>query len=252
MNNDDNQNGTQERAQVGIGTLIVFIAMVLVAAIAAGVLINTAGFLQTQAEDTGTESTEQVADAINVITEVGEVGNNDEIHNVRVGVQPAAGADEINLAELTVQYVSDENFTNLVVAQDESQSPMKPSDDDFGDKRAAGDTDPRYVNPQAWDEGPNGEGDQRYGIDVITAENEDDLVMTENSDRYEIVINTSGLEWANTDSVADGGVGNFIGPLNEGVDVELTITNEVGSQTVAFMSVPDTLSDQEDGDTVNL
>ncbi|MXR20603.1 archaellin/type IV pilin N-terminal domain-containing protein, partial [Halobacterium bonnevillei] len=68
-------NDEEERGQVGIGTLIVFIAMVLVAAIAAGVLINTAGVLQTQAEDTGQDSTDQVANNINVIGAVGEVNN---------------------------------------------------------------------------------------------------------------------------------------------------------------------------------
>jgi len=50
----------------------VFIAMVLVAAIAAGVLINTAGFLQSQSEQTGQQSSSQVADRLQVVNTVGD------------------------------------------------------------------------------------------------------------------------------------------------------------------------------------
>ena len=95
----------EERGQVGIGTLIVFIAMVLVAAIAAGVLINTAGFLQTKSEATGEEATAQVSNRVTVVSAYGNVTGNDNVDFVNVTVMRAAGADNINLSAATVQWI---------------------------------------------------------------------------------------------------------------------------------------------------
>jgi len=109
-------NNDEDRGQVGIGTLIVFIAMVLVAAIAAGVLINTAGFLQSQAEATGQESTDLVSERIDVTSEVGIVGNNStgELKAIKITVSGAAGADQIDLSQTTIQAVGPNGQANLV------------------------------------------------------------------------------------------------------------------------------------------
>jgi len=98
----------EERGQVGIGTLIVFIAMVLVAAIAAGVLINTAGFLQTQAEATGEESTSQVSDRLQVVSQSGNVTDGSSsrvVDQLNITVAQSPGAGNIDLNETSAELI---------------------------------------------------------------------------------------------------------------------------------------------------
>ena len=98
-------NRAEERGQVGIGTLIVFIAMVLVAAIAAGVLINTAGFLQTQAEATGEDSTQQVSDRLQVVSQSGYLSDpaNGTVDHLTFVLARSPGADNIDLNTVSVE-----------------------------------------------------------------------------------------------------------------------------------------------------
>ena len=63
-----------KKAEMGVGTLIIFIAMLLVAAVAAGVLIQTAGSLQEKSLATGQQARAQISTNARVIEVSGSDG----------------------------------------------------------------------------------------------------------------------------------------------------------------------------------
>jgi len=119
----DTNIDNKERGQVGIGTLIVFIALVLVAAIAAGVLINTAGFLQTQAQSTGEESTEQVSTNLIYLSTTGTVDDDaDGIEAFSTTVQLGPGSSSIDLEDTTISVFTDSGDSAEIDGVDELES----------------------------------------------------------------------------------------------------------------------------------
>ena len=87
-----------DEGAIGIGTLIVFIAMVLVAAIAAAVLVKTAGDLQSRARRTGEDAVSDVSGGIQVLLVEGQYdAATAEIDNLRVMIVLYSGTEPIDV-----------------------------------------------------------------------------------------------------------------------------------------------------------
>ena len=86
-----------KKADMGIGTLIVFIAMILVAAIAAGVLIQTGTSLQSRALSTGRQTQSRVGSYVEPITMTGSNGSDSVITDIRLIVKLTPGSEPSTL-----------------------------------------------------------------------------------------------------------------------------------------------------------
>ena len=95
-----------KKAAQGVGTLIIFIALILVAAVAAAVLISTASNLQSSAFDVGSQTEERILTSIEVVqivasnTSDGFINETDDTYRIRMRL--GAGSLPIKLDDLTV------------------------------------------------------------------------------------------------------------------------------------------------------
>ena len=89
-----------KKAEMAIGTLIIFIAMVLVAAIAAGVIIQTATALQNKALLTGERAKSQVGTGIQTILIYGEDGSDKDLESFFIQLKLSPGSDALKFDDM--------------------------------------------------------------------------------------------------------------------------------------------------------
>jgi flagellin FlaB len=97
---------------MGIGAMIVFIAMVLVAGIAASVLIQTANKLEIQAMTTGQETTREVATGLAVI-DIEGLNYTGKIYNMTITIRARAGSGDIDLSQTIIELTNGSRKTLL-------------------------------------------------------------------------------------------------------------------------------------------
>jgi len=103
------------KAEMGIGTLIIFIAMILVAAIAAGVLIQTATSLQNRALLVGQRSQDDVSSSISPIIIYGEDGSTG--HDVEMftsKIKLNAGSEPMKFDEIFIELALSNDSNDLM------------------------------------------------------------------------------------------------------------------------------------------
>ncbi len=103
----------EETASIGIGTLIVFIALVLVAAVAASVIIQTSENLQNRAYAVGKQTIREVSSGVQIVDQIGYCNEEKTvIEYLAISVRPRAGSYDIDLNE-TLIYLQYDNLTVL-------------------------------------------------------------------------------------------------------------------------------------------
>lgn len=92
---------------MGIGTLIIFIATILVAAVAAAVLISTSNVLQQRSLLVGQEARKSITDAVEVVSILAASDSSTEtFNNYEVLVRLSPGSDPLQMRNFNLQYIA--------------------------------------------------------------------------------------------------------------------------------------------------
>jgi len=240
-------------AQIGIGTLIIFIAMVLIAAVAASVLIQTSGMLQQQAQSTGKQATQEVSSNLIVKSIEGirandnssSIAGNVSLLKIRVGLN--VGSSPVDLNQLILTISDGTNTNDLIYAN---------NDKTYGSVMANFSADANAstnLNKLLTESGTPGDN-AKYFFTVQKIRDEDKSFSQENPIMnkgdlvtiYVSAVSDGDLSYSTIDGISVSGSqkdSNLdIGPRTT---VSMVLTPEAGATTVAEFLTPSSYGTKE-------
>ena len=142
MNKRNTPYMNDDRASIGIGAMIVFIALILVAAVASTIIIKTAEELQQRAEATGDDTRDEISGKVGIVS--AHVGSNNAantaVDQVFVVAQMSAGSDDVTAGDITYLVICEDGATAGDIADDSDLISNQNSALIDGTVLAAGDT----------------------------------------------------------------------------------------------------------------
>lgn len=104
----------KNKGEMGVGTLIIFIAVILVAAVAAAVLISTAGSLQQRALVTGGQAEQGVSTGAEAVSVMGTDARTDHsLQNLEFLLRLQSGSESMNLNNTVVTMDTQDTTQNM-------------------------------------------------------------------------------------------------------------------------------------------
>ena len=102
-----------KKGEMGVGTLIIFISMLLVAAVAAGVLIQTASSLQEKSLSTGQQARSQISTNAETVEVSATDGRDGSLNYFSHLIKLAPGSDEIKLSQVIFTFNTKDKTSTL-------------------------------------------------------------------------------------------------------------------------------------------
>jgi len=219
----------REEGSIGIGAMIVFIALILVAAVASTIIIKTAEELQQNAESTSDDTRKEISGKVNIIQIIVNGSTNNDIDSLIVTAKIASGSTDVQVQDIEWAIVcGGTNGFGLITGN-------------LGTTDTAGGT---IVAPESYN------ADRLTGVDYAAT----DELPAGTTFKFDINLDrhTDGTASDNDDTLDDDGDGDFAddgGACNAsagvGETLELKMIVDGGGTTISELQIESVVSGKE-------